>query len=89
MKKCFACKSAEPTWAWQPDLGYETAYLLGSHIRGFMVIKLCQSCKDEIVEGLPVEFDYKGGRFVADGFAQTVRAVPNYVNDPLQGKGKQ
>lgn len=46
--KCEICKADEAIWAMQfiasdtPDF-----YTLGSHIRGFSVIKLCDDCAEQ------------------------------------------
>ena len=55
MKKCERCKRmnketiGEALWAWQPfGPDEQPSYsLLGSHYRGFPVIKICDDCKKE------------------------------------------
>lgn len=66
--KCQACKEQEAAWAWQPfgpDEKPDCYTLLGSHYRGFPVIKVCNSCKSAFETGdFPVTFAYKGRRFI-------------------------
>ena len=86
MTKCEACKINEATWAWQPFGPGEQAYVfttLGSHYRGFPVIKVCADCQKDAAEGLPIEFDYKDTHYI--GNTEAVHAVPKYVmdGDPL------
>ena len=59
MAKCRICKKNRAIYAWQPTIGNarENFYFLGSHIRGFTVIKVCESCKDLIQSGKPISFD--------------------------------
>lgn len=45
-RRCERCRSDEAAWAWQPDL--ETFYTLGSHQRGFAVVRVCEGCRDDI-----------------------------------------
>lgn len=65
--KCQACKEQEVVWAWQPfgpDEKPNCYTLLGSHYRGFPVIKVCDSCKTAFETGdFPVTFAYKGRQF--------------------------
>jgi len=84
MSKCRVCKLSEAEWAWQPfgpDEGIGSFALLGNHYRGFPVVKICEQCKDDIQAGLPMEFEYKGTRYIAGD--DEVLAVPGYVGDPL------
>ncbi len=63
MAKCQICKKHEAIYAWQPDLGNgvrEIFYCLGSHIRGFMVVKVCDDCRKIIRSGGNVFFTYRG-----------------------------
>jgi hypothetical protein len=67
--KCHACHEEEAHWAWQPfgpDKTPESFQLLGSHYRGFPVVKVCSSCKSAFQTGdFVVRFTYKGYRFIA------------------------
>jgi hypothetical protein len=67
--KCHACHQEEAQWAWQPfgpDETPESFQLLGSHYRGFPVVKVCSTCKSAFQTGdFVVRFTYKGHRFVA------------------------
>lgn len=75
--KCQACKEQEVAWAWQPfgpDEKPDCYTLLGSHYRGFPVIKVCDTCKSAFKTGdFPVTFAYKGHQFV--GKEHEVREV--------------
>lgn len=67
--KCHACHQEEAQWAWQP-FGPGTTpnsfQLLGSHYRGFPVVKVCSTCKSAFQTGdFVVRFTYKGHRFIA------------------------
>lgn len=44
--KCQSCKQAEAEWAYQPEL--ESFYAIGWHQRGFAVVKVCESCRQQI-----------------------------------------
>jgi uncharacterized protein YlaI len=56
-KKCKICKQREAIWACQPygpdeDTTFTT---LGSHYRGFLVVAVCDECKERIArEGYEV-----------------------------------
>ena len=67
--KCHSCHEQEAQWAWQPfgpDETPESFQLLGSHYRGFPVIKVCSTCKSAFQTGdFVVRFTYKGHRFLA------------------------
>ena len=67
--KCHACHQGGAGWAWQPfgpDTTPDSFQLLGSHYRGFPVIKVCSSCKSAFQTGdFVVRFTCKGHRFVA------------------------
>lgn len=68
--KCQICKEQEVAYAWQPFGPNETpdSYtLIGSHYRGFPVIKACSSCKMAFQSGdFPVKFEYQGHHFVGE-----------------------
>lgn len=68
--KCQACKEQEAEWAWQPFGPGETPNeysFLGSHARGFPIIKVCDSCKNAFQRGdFPVKFTYKGHSYVGE-----------------------
>lgn len=65
--KCQCCKNEEAVFAWQP-FGPDTTparyTALGSHYRGFPVIKVCTCCKDTFTSGDEVSFVYKQTRYV-------------------------
>ena len=73
--KCKVCKHAEAEWAWQPwgpGNSHLSFTVLGSHYRGFPVVKVCDFCKREAIEnakesGKPVRFSFTGGDYVFDG----------------------
>jgi DNA-binding XRE family transcriptional regulator len=84
MAKCKVCKTTEAVWAWQPFGPNETPLCfttLGSHYRGFPVIKVCDDCHSDIKWGVPVEFEYRVSTYMADD--ARVLLVPAYVGDPL------
>jgi hypothetical protein len=62
MAKCQVLKDQEAVWAWQPfgiaDDPRETFTLLGSHYRGFPVIKVSDSAKARIQAGEEIHFVY-------------------------------
>lgn len=61
LPRCQICKTNHAEYAWQPELGTRANfYLLGSHIRGFMVVKVCDHCCQEIKSGKEISFRYKG-----------------------------
>lgn len=70
MSKCQLCR-APAVWAWQPfgpdenPLSFAT---LGSHYRGFAVVKICEGCKARLQSGKEkIEFTHKGERYIWDG----------------------
>jgi hypothetical protein len=71
--KCAICKQNESIWAWQPFGPGETSLefsMLGSHYRGFPVIKMCDGCKETAESAThekPVSFAYKGRSYIWDG----------------------
>src|SRR2546421_291439 len=71
--KCQACHERETQWAWQPfgpDETPESFQLLGSHSRGFPIVKVCSACKSAFQTGdFVVRFTYKGHRFLAQDHA--------------------
>ena len=83
--KCQICKEQEAEWAWQPfgpsTDSSECMAFLGSHIRGFVVIKVCEDCKENITKGHAMEFDYKGSHYIGDKLR--VILCPSYISDPL------
>ncbi|SRR6266700_5307717 len=66
--KCQICHDEQAEWAWQPWGPNETSdsyALLGSHYRGFPIIKVGSVCKNAFQSGdFEVGFEYKGHRFV-------------------------
>lgn len=82
--KCQTCNIDEPTWAWQPFGPHPTGdsfQFLGSHYRGFPVIKVCVDCKKNLQNGAPMEFNHKQQRYI--GNTLDIKSVPNYVSDAL------
>lgn len=71
MVNCQLCKEATACWAWQPfgpsaDVASMTT--LGSHYRGFAVIKVCNGCRLKIVSGeLDEAFMHKANHYVLSG----------------------
>ena len=62
MAKCRVCKENDGTWAWQPFGPNDTPdsfTLLGSHYRGFAVIKICDNCKRRFQTGASLVFTYQ------------------------------
>ena len=66
MAKCEVCRKAETVWAMQAMPGGLTFALLGSHYRGFPVVKVCEVCKVKmekphtvgVVGGTKIKFDH-------------------------------
>jgi hypothetical protein len=61
--KCRICRKEPATWSWQPLGPAENAdcfVVPGSHTRGFLIYKVCESCKTLIQTGTRFSFDYKG-----------------------------
>jgi hypothetical protein len=60
--KCRICRKEQASWSWQPLGPAENAdcfALAGHHTRGFLIYKVCQSCKQQIQAGTRFSFDYK------------------------------
>ncbi len=92
--KCQICQREQAVWAWQPLGPSETpddSYaLIGSHARGFPVIKVGDTCKYAFQTGdFPVYFTYKGFRYLGQHHA--VREVKPSLWDggtsDLNGQG--
>lgn len=68
MSKCQCCKEEEALFAWQPfgpDDNPASYTTLGSHYRGFPVIKVCFWCKTAFASGdFEVTFTYNKTRYV-------------------------
>ena len=70
--KCQACKRQESElWAWQPfgpGEDIRTMFMVpGSHYRGFPIIKVCDSCKNDFEHGdFAVRFEYKGHKYIGE-----------------------
>lgn len=65
MVKCQCC-GQEADWAWQPcgpDESIASFTTLGSHYRGFLVVKVCDDCKGRVERGERVRFTYRGGEY--------------------------
>jgi hypothetical protein len=78
--KCQICRDEEAQWAWQPFGPGETANeytLLGSHARGFPVIKVGDLCRSAFQTGdFIVKFEYKGHHYIGkDHQVREVEAV--------------
>lgn len=53
MAKCQVCKQNKAAWAAQfIEENIPTFSLLGSHYRGFAVVKVCDTCKEVNHEGI-------------------------------------
>ena len=81
---CRVCHIDEALYAWQPFGPSHDANcfsFLGNHYRGFMLIKICLSCKVISQSGQPVEFVSSKKRFI--GNSSKVHEVPAYVEDTL------
>ena len=67
--KCHACHEEDAQWAWQPfgpDKTLDSFQLLGSHYRGFPIVKVCSTCKSAFQTGdFVVRFTCKGHHFLA------------------------
>lgn len=64
--KCQSCKVQTATWSWQPfgpDALGTTFTTPGSHYRGFPVVKVCESCKEAVLQNHPVNFSYQGNLY--------------------------
>lgn len=63
-KRCELCGDNEAVSAWQPfgpdEVPRDAFTALGSHYRGYPILKVCHDCKGEIQNGEPMVFDYKG-----------------------------
>ena len=72
LSKCEVCRKAEAVWAMQAMPGGLTFALLGSHYRGFQIVKVCEVCKVKmekphtvgVVGGTKIKFDHSLGRWV-------------------------
>ena len=85
LNKCRVCKIDEALYAWQPFGPQHDANcfsFLGAHYRGFMLIKICGSCKAIAQDGQPVEFISSKKRFI--GNSNKVHEVPANVEDALR-----
>ena len=68
MAKCAVFQNDEAIWAWQPFGPGETITnftVLGSHYRGFPVVKIGDAAKRRIEAGERVSFRYKGIKYTA------------------------
>jgi hypothetical protein len=86
MAKCEICTQEEATLAWQPfgpdENALEAFTLLGSHYRGFAVIKVCRLCCDDIQNDGHPEFVYADTGVIV-GYDGVPVEVPAYVDDAL------
>ena len=65
--RCQTCGDTEADGAWQPfgpDSDPMTFMMLGSHYRGFPVIKVCWPCAEAIKDGLITEFTYRKVKYL-------------------------
>jgi len=85
--ECQCCRAESAIWAWQPfgpsegTLGSFT--LLGSHYRGFPVVKIGQACKATLEHGEDLGFTYKGILYAGNaniGFKCDVATVTEWTN---------
>lgn len=77
--KCKVCKKQEAIWAWQPfgpDECIDSFVVLGSHYRGFPIVKICNDCKFKWQQGWPLTFTYKGVQY---------RSTVNYIAEQFSG----
>ena len=86
--KCQACHEQAAEWAWQPfgpNESPDSFVALGSHYRGFPVVKVCGSCKSAFQTGdFIVRFSYKGHRFVAENHQVRECDISLYVDPAHQ-----
>jgi hypothetical protein len=83
---CQVCNTNNAEWAWQPfgpSDKADTFTTLGSHYRGFPVVKICDECKETAKSGSPLQFTLSGATYIGD--RDQVWEVPKYVvdGDPL------
>ena len=74
---CQHCHQYSAEWAWQPfgpDDSILSFTLLGSHYRGFPVLKVCDNCK-LTVESEVMFFSYRGHDYIANPTLNTVEAA--------------
>ena len=94
MSKCQICKQEDAVSAFQPfgpdEQPHTFMTALGWHYRGFPVIKVCGACHDWIVEGRPVDFMYKGKRYLYDNgnIAEVPGQVEGYITLRIKEKGE-
>ena len=50
----------ETDYIWQPDLDTDAFYRPGYHIRGYLAIRVCEECREKIIQGEVVQFKRKG-----------------------------
>ena len=83
---CQTCNINEAIWAWHPfgpaDDDDHCFTTLGSHYRGFPIVKVCDECKRDIENGSPKEFEIRGKRFIGN-CNRDILEVPPYVDDAL------
>lgn len=69
MSKCHVCKEQEAEWGWRftnPKGRPNDFTLLGPHVRGLPIVKVCLSCKSAVQSGgFAVRFTYKGHTYLA------------------------
>ena len=66
MTKCAVCNVNEAEFAWQPLGPGENADVfttLGSHYRGFPVVKICDKCRTDVKRGQTVTFTLTGRKY--------------------------
>lgn len=82
--KCETCHAQEAIWAWHPfGPGEDHCFTtLGSHYRGWIVIKVCDECKNQIEDGLPMNFVVHGKQMIGNR-SSDILEIPDYVGDSL------
>lgn len=92
MPKCNCCiyqtTDNQAVWAWQP-FGpggvADTFTTLGSHYRGYPVVKVCDGCKKKLQSGESVKFSHKRRHYVI--FRGLINEVREYgYRSPVAGE---
>lgn len=82
---CQICKKEPVTWSWQPDgpdPDPRKAFVLpGNHYHHFLVVKVCDHCKEAIQAGSTVGFIHQKQRYIhRDG--QHIELAPSEEDRP-------
>lgn len=80
MPRCQVCKLGnEALWAWQPfgpSDDWTAAFVtLGSHYRGFPVVKVCDACR-QMIKTQPIFFAYKKTTYGTNPETGDLKAAP-------------